>query len=173
MKSSVTVFLVGLVSISALVLATSLRAEPTQPNPVQPSPVAVGTISGTILTADGKPAANAMVRLINPPARASGQGNVEPKTADPSGQAKGNKAAKGDKAGKLAKKAPAVAETTTDAEGRFSLSNIPVGDYVLVAGIKGQGRGMQKITVSASENASVEIQMKAPKQQGAKPGKGL
>jgi uncharacterized GH25 family protein len=133
------------------------------------APVASGTgsVKGKVVGADGKPVANAPVRLMHREAKA------EAKTAAPAGNAtephKGHKAqgatavpSKGEKASAKAEKA---AETTTDANGMFAFDHVAAGKYVAVSRIKGVGAGREQVTVNDAQ-ASVTIKLKAPGEKG-------
>lgn len=50
-----------------------------------------------------------------------------------------------------------VAETTTDANGKFTFSNVPVGMYVVVSGERGAGMGRARVEVVAGKTVSVEV----------------
>jgi hypothetical protein len=134
------------------------------------APVASGTgsVKGKVVGADGKPVANAPVRLMHREAKA------EAKTPTPAGNAtephKGHKAqgatavpSKGEKAGAKAEKA--AGETTTDANGMFTFDHVASGKYVAVSRIKGVGAGREQVTVSDAQ-ASVTIKLKAPGEKG-------
>src|SRR5438093_898760 len=119
-----------------------------------------GSVTGTVMK-DGKPVANACVGLIAAPVKAKGKGltkhaATQPAAAD--GQSKHGKH-------------EIVGNTTTNSDGKFTLENIPAGEYVVVAGEKGQGRGKVRVTVSEGESASVSIDLQAPKEKVKKPNK--
>jgi hypothetical protein len=61
--------------------------------------------------------------------------------------------------GKHAKRTP-VAEGTTDAKGAFTLSNVPAGNYIVMATLKGVGRGHATADLT-STTVSVSISLKA------------
>ena len=87
-----------------------------------------GSVSGTVLDKDGKPAAGVHVRLFHPfekGQRAPGQAKkdkAETNVADPSesGSEKPGKGDKGDKGDKPMRDKP-VATATTDSNGAFSM----------------------------------------------------
>ncbi len=121
---------------------------------------ATGTVSGTVVDKDGKAVANASVGVF---------------TADMQHKHKAEKqaeAAEGDKdkahhAGKeKGDKPKAVAEGVTDSEGKFTIKDVPAGDYVVRVNVKGQGRAVQKVTVKAGDTATADLklgEMKKPK----------
>ena len=111
-----------------------------------------GSIKGTVLAADGKAAASVEVKLFKVSSEAGHSGH----------KAKG--AAKldtGTKAGKgKGEKHQAVQTTTTDEKGEFSFTGVEVGEYNVVAGGKGVGRGHTKVSVAANGTANVSITLK-------------
>ena len=134
-----------------------------------PAANSAGSIKGKVIGADGKPVANAPVRLMHREAKA------DAKTPAPAGNAtephKGRKAAqgatavpsKGEKTSAKAEKA--AAETTTDANGEFTFDHVAAGKYVAVSRIKGVGAGREQVTVNDAQ-ASVTIKIKAAGEKG-------
>ena len=123
---------------------------------------AVGTITGTVVDQDKKPAGNVTVNLWPAqPKKAAG-----PKTAigDRTLGKKGNgeKPAKGDKP-------VAVATATTAGDGTFTMPNVPVGQYMIDAGSRkdATGYGKSNVTVAEGANATVTITMAPPKPKKA------
>lgn len=118
------------------------RAEPS----TQPANDTKGAISGTV-TNDGKPLANAAVRLMQP--------NNPANTSDTD---KNDKAAR-----KAARKAGhgkrvLVAETTTDDKGNFSFNDVPTGQYVVVVRDRETNMaGSTAVTVADHQSAAVSI----------------
>ena len=104
-----------------------------------------GNISGVVMM-DGKPLANARVGLMDIAEIKSKAGKRE-KGADRAN------------AGQKAQRPQPVATTMTDADGKFALTDVKVGQYVVMAGVKGEGRGRARATIAAGENATVEIQV--------------
>jgi hypothetical protein len=113
---------------------------------------AAGTVSGVVMK-DGKPVANARVGLIpvaskaeRKAARKGGGGeNAGPSTQPADGSDKGPR-----------RREPA-AKTQTDADGKFSLDGLKPGDYMVVAGVKGEARGRKRISVAANQDTAVQI----------------
>ena len=114
----------------------------------EPAPAAnTGTITGVVRGQDGKPAANAAVKLSE---NAKGFRPDQPnKTAE--------KPAKGEK-----KKAKALS-ATTDADGRFKIDNVPPGQYKVTGSITGTSRGTTNVAIKAGETTDVAISMHASK----------
>lgn len=133
--------------------APSTRGEVTT-QPSSETHATVGSLTGTVMK-DGKPLANARVGLID--------------VADlPS---KGGKRAKGqdntDAKEKRQRPTP-TATAMTDSEGKFTLNDVKAGDYMVMAMVRGEGRGRAHARIVAGETASVEIQVT----QGAGGGGG-
>jgi protocatechuate 3,4-dioxygenase beta subunit len=111
---------------------------------------ATGTVSGTVVDKDGKPVANASVGVF---------------TADMAHKHQADKKAEGaetdkNKAGKeKGEKAKPVAEATTDSEGKYTIKDVPAGDYVVRVNVKGQGRAVQKVTVKAGESTTADLKL--------------
>jgi hypothetical protein len=130
---------------------------------------AAGTVSGVVLK-DGKPLANARVGIMPIPSKAERKANRK-------GGGGGDNAAPAtqpaDNAGKGAGRREPVAKTQTDADGKFSLDGLKPGEYVVVAGVKGEGRGRKRISVAANQDTAVQIDVQAtdPNQAGADQGK--
>ena len=137
--------------------------------PAADAQAAVGSISGMV-TKDGKPVVNARITLVdqseNPKAKgAKGavQGNDTP-AQKPAKQKPG----KQDPAGK--KQRVPSATTMTDGEGHFVLDVKP-GTYMVVAQVKGEGRGRAPVTVTAGQTASVDLKITAAGTRPDKPAK--
>ena len=108
-----------------------------------------GTISGTVTGADGKAVAGAEVGVYH----LMGKG----KKAEP--KAEGTKE----------KPVPVVPSVKSDDKGEFTLSDVPVGEYTVVARLKGQGNGRENVTVKAGETAKVDIKLKGSNKTAEKP----
>jgi len=125
-----------------------------------------GTVTGTVLDKEGHPAAGLQVRLFHPfergQRRGAGAGKVEKQNADPgAGAATGDKhgkAGKGEKGGKGDRPQP-VATTSTDKDGKFTMSDVPVGKYVVMTMIKGVGGARQEVEVTAGSESKVELKI--------------
>lgn len=96
-----------------------------------------GKITGSVVDKDGKAVASAKIRLMTPK---SGGAVATPKA---------------DKAGPK----PAIAETTSDSEGKFKLDDVAPGNYTIAANLKGVGMAKQDIEVKAGETATVELKI--------------
>jgi hypothetical protein len=93
------------------------------------------TVSGTV-TKDGKPLPDARVALFVKHAHV--------KTV--------KKHDRGD----------AIATATADENGKFTLTDVPAGDYVVIAGLKGDGRGHERVTVTSGQSMTVEVPVSVP-----------
>jgi hypothetical protein len=128
------------------------------------------TISGTV-TKDGKPLPNARVALFvarahvktgKNGAAASATADNNAATTQPTADAGKKKHDRGD----------ATATATADEDGKFTLTDVPAGDYVVVAGLKGDGRGHERVSVTTGGSTSVEIPVSVPGEK-TKGGKKL
>ena len=129
-----------------------------------------GTVSGTVLDKDGNAAPGVQVRLMHPFERGQRKGGdggasaAEPKNADPAAPAEG-------KPGKGARKSDRpkpVATTSTDKDGKFTLADVPVGKYVVMAMAKGVGGAREEVEVTAGGDAKVELKLQERPAKGAK-----
>ena len=126
--------------------------------------VAKGSVKGKVVKSDGTPAAGAEVRLmVRPERRGKGAGKAEaqPKAAQDEGK-------QGRRARGPAREA--VAQGTADANGVFQLSDVPEGNYVVVARLKGAGNARQNVSVSGTTAADVTLTLKE-RPGGKKAGK--
>jgi hypothetical protein len=120
--------------------APAKTAEPAKP---ADAAKATGTVSGTVLGTDGKAAAAGVkIRLLTPE-------NAKPRKQADAAAAKPGKV-------------PAVAETEVGADGAFTLADVPAGEYVVIARLKGEGNARQPVTVAAGETVKVSLTLKAP-----------
>jgi hypothetical protein len=120
-----------------------------------------GTVKGKVVKADGTPVADATVQLMARPA--GGKAAAEPKAqtpADPSAKP----------AAKERVKPESVAQTTTNAQGEFTLSDVADGQYAVVARLKKDGTARERVTVHAGETATVKLTLKARGEGTAKTG---
>lgn len=137
-----------------------------------------GGVSGKVLDKDGNPAAGVNVRLFHPFARGERPGGAgkpdakpEPKSqtplaADDAAAPKPQQPAKGEK-GPRGERPQPVASAVTNADGAFTLADVPAGKYVLLANIRGQGNARQPVEIKAGETATVELKLK-PREAGAR-----
>ena len=128
--------------------------------------VAKGSVKGKVVKADGTPAAGAELRLMARPERgakraARDEGNPQ------AAQAEGKKGARARGPAR-----EAVAQGTADANGVFTLSDVPEGNYVIAARLKGAGNARQPVSVSGTSAADVTLTLKerAPGAKAGKPG---
>lgn len=126
-----------LIGIACFLIASIARAEPT--TAAATAVGGSGTISGVVMH-DGKPLAQATVRLMK------------------SNRTKGK--ARKQAAGKAGRR-ESVSQTATDEMGQFTLADVPPGEYVVIAGIRGQGMGRTTITVGEGQTARVQVQVQS------------
>lgn len=137
--------------------ASQAESPATQPAANSGDSAAVGNITGTVMK-DGKPVAGAQVGLIDGAQIKARVGKgAKNKGAD-------NNAANAAPAQR--QRPTPVTTTTTDSEGKFTLNDVKVGEYMIVAMVKGEGRGRARASVSAGQTATVEVQM-IPRAAGA------
>ena len=139
-----------IISLGALAIALSLfasssaiRAEDA-PAPA-PAPVAKGSVSGKVVDSTGAAVKGATVGIINP--------------ADmPAKPAKGaNPAAAGDKPARTSPMDKSVVPTVTTADdGTYKLADVPAGKYIVLANLKGTGRGNVKVEVIAGQDTKAD-----------------
>ena len=110
-----------------------------------------GTVKGKVIGKDGAGVAGAQVRLMNPPeGKGKNKKGEQPAAADEG---------KGDK-GKGKRDANLVARTTSEADGSFTLADVPAGDYLLTARVRGENlQARQKVSVKADETLTVELKL--------------
>ena len=125
----------------ALVSRTSLKAEDTAPAADK------GIISVTVVDDKGAAVAGADVKVMVAPPMA--HKDHKPAT-------KAEKPAKGEKKAEV----KPVAEGTTDAEGKLTLKDIPVGEYLVMAK-SATGMGREHAKVEAGKTAEVKVIIKA------------
>ena len=108
-------------------------------------PKAMGKITGTITGSDGKPAAGAPVKLYNAKVEQSTWGRSWITLADPAPQRPG---------------ANAVVETTTDANGAYTLANVPPGTYRLIGGVAFKEMAFANVTLRAGQSLTLNLTLK-------------
>jgi hypothetical protein len=149
--------------VVALALTLSLSSAIRAKDAASPAS-GTGGVSGTVLDVDGKPAASAMVRLVKPfeRGRAQATSKAAKQAARAERQARRLAEEKPDKPAKAPKgdRPKPVATATTDADGKFTMADVPAGEYMVIAGIRGQGMARHAVTIKAGETASVELKLK-------------
>jgi protocatechuate 3,4-dioxygenase beta subunit len=145
-------FATPVVAFALLFTLTNLRA-----SAADTATTDKGTISGTVVDKDGKPVADAHVRLFHPMEHAKKKNKDNAENQAALGNHKAREFAKGDKKGRPTP----VAETTTDNDGKFTLSDVEPGDYTIVANLKGSGTAHQKVTVEAGKTETVSLTLAA------------
>ena len=112
-----------------------------------------GKVSGVVKDADGKPAAGVQIKIMNK------MDHAEHKAAKQAEEGKKDKA----------DKPQPVGSAVTDSDGKFSLSDIPAGKYMIGAKMKKGGQAKQEIEVKSGEETKVELTLGPAKNAEAKP----
>src|SRR5687767_15370874 len=135
----------------------------------------VGSVSGTVLDKDGNAAPGVTVRLMHPFERgqrgkADGAApKPEQNNADPAAPAAGQgKPGKGDKGARKTDRPKPVATTSTDKDGKFTIADVPVGKYVVIAMVRGGGAARAEVEVTAGGDAKAELKLKERPAKGEK-----
>jgi hypothetical protein len=131
---------------SALLALTVLGwlALPAAPLAAQPQ---TGAIQGQVNDASGKPVPNLALRLQRFPQRDL-QRNDAGQTPGPATLQDG--------------RMQTVATATTDANGKFSMTNLKPGDYVLVGGNKSIGFVYHDVTVQPGQTTTIQVALIKP-----------
>jgi hypothetical protein len=144
-----------------IAIPTSRGDDTATTQPSADTQSAVGNITGVVMK-DGKPLANARVGLVDA-AQAKGKAGKRNKVADATATPE-----------KRQRPTP-TATAMTDSEGKFTLNDVKVGDYMVMAMAKGEGRGRARASIAAGQTANVEVQITKPagggKNGGGKAGK--
>jgi hypothetical protein len=121
-----------------------------------------GSVSGTVLDKDGNAAPGVQVRLMHPFERGQRKGDgaakAQPQNADPATDGAA-KPGKGNKAARKSDRPKPVATTSTDKDGKFTMADVPVGKYVVMAMVKGVGGARGEVEVTAGSQATVELKL--------------
>jgi hypothetical protein len=119
------------------------------------------TVNVTVVDKDGKGVEGARVRLM------AVEKKTEAAAAEPKAAEDGNG---GGSTAKKPKPKP-VAEGQTDKDGKVALANVPDGDYVANANVKGGGTGKEAVKVEGGKDVSISITLKEkkPKSEPAAP----
>ena len=138
--------------------------------PVAADEAKKGTITGTVLDKEGKPVSGAMVGVMKPgQGRPGGRGGnnggnngaVNQATEDP-------KPAPAPEPGRGNRQRPEpLFKATTDADGKFSIKDVPAGEYMVVARVEGKGMARERVTVKGDEAATVSLKLADRPARGA------
>ena len=110
-----------------------------------------GSLSGTVLGADGKPAVGLALRLeFDTPAEAGTPGGVRSKGKISIGDSGARELQ-----GKPNPRTKIIGRATADQSGHFLFSNIDEGTYRLVAGTRSQGMIYQDVEIKANEETKM------------------
>ena len=147
--------------LGLFVVPTTRGDATTQPS--SDTQAATGSVTGTVMM-DGKPVANARVGLIDASQMKAhnGKRNKNQTGADATqtgGQTQDQTQTQPQAQGQKRERPTPTATAMTDSDGKFTMSDVKVGEYVVMAAEKGQGRGRMRISVASGETATVEIQL--------------
>jgi len=132
LKSSAGRLVLGLAVVMAMAFASAARAADT------------GGVDGKVMGKDGAGVSGAKVRLMKASdVPAHGKKKEAPAAAPAAGE-----------------KPKPVAEAESGSDGTFSMKDVPAGDYVVLAALKGQGAARADVSVKAGETAKVELTLK-------------
>jgi hypothetical protein len=115
----------------------------------------VGKITGVVLK-DGKPLASVRVGIFAAKQKLGKKGRAPDADAAPATQPSDSNRAVPERP-----RRQILAETQTDSDGKFTLGGLKPGNYVVLAGGHGQGRGHQRVSVAAGQESAVEINVEA------------
>ncbi|HEV8291384.1 MAG TPA: carboxypeptidase-like regulatory domain-containing protein [Tepidisphaeraceae bacterium] len=139
-----------------------------------------GSISGTVLDKDGKPVSGAMIGVIKPQGRQGGGNGARPNRGGNNGANNGAvKQATEDpkpappEPGRGNRQRPEpLFKATTDADGKFTIKDVPAGEYAVMARVEGKGMARERVTVKADETATVSLKLQDRPARGGGAGAG-
>ena len=137
------------------IAAAGARAEeaPASEKPAVTKSEGTGTINGELLDKDGKAVAGAKIVL----AKAMGRDQKrQRKEASPDAAASKPEPT----TGKARPRPERVTTATTDDDGKFTLNEVPAGEYTVRAQVKGGGTAVARVTVTAGKAADVAMTLK-------------
>ena len=131
--------------------------------PVAADEAKKGTISGTVVDKEGKPVSGAMVGVMKPgqgQGRPGGRGGAGGNNNGAVNQAEDPKPAPAPEPGRGNRQRPEpLFKATTDADGKFSIKDVPAGEYVVAARVEGKGMARERVTVKGDDTATVSLKL--------------
>jgi len=118
---------------------------------------AKGTVSGTVVDKDGKPVTGARVAVIDAAKAREMIGRRGKAGATTQEASKGRRERREGRRGEMA---GAAAHGTTDAQGKFTLGDIPAGEYLVIGFERGKGIAHARVAVKPGGTESVSLTMK-------------
>ena len=187
MRSILRKFVIPAVVAAGMVGFSTIPFARAEDKPAAGAEAKKGTISGTVLDKDGKPVSGAMVGVIKPgqgrpgggaagggganrPNRGGGanggnngaanQATEDPKPAQPE-PGRGNR-----------QRPEPLFKATTDADGKFTIKDVPAGEYAVMARVEGKGMARERVTVKGDDTATVSLKLQDRPARGGGAGAG-
>lgn len=128
------------------------------------------TVSGKVVDEQGAVVANVRVAVMPMPNRDAAPAPKAAQDQKPDKKPGKKPDAPGGGPGDRPRPQP-IAETETDADGKFSMTGIPAGTYMVVAGGRGVGVGRQRVELAEGQTLEVELKLmpRPPRQPGGEP----
>jgi len=129
-----------------------------------------GTITGTVVDKEGKPVSGAMVGVLKPQGRQGGGGANRPNRGGNGAvnQAEDPKPAPAPEPGRGNRQRPEpLFKATTDADGKFTIKDVPAGDYAVMARVEGKGMARERVTVKGDDSVTVSLKLADRPARGA------
>ena len=166
---------------AGLVGFTTIPVARAEDKPAAGAEVKKGTITGTVLDKDGKAVSGAEVGVFKPMARggaggpggggnrpnrgggngAANQAAEDPKPAPPADGGRGNR-----------QRPEALFKATTDADGKFTIKDVPVGEYAVRTRVEGKGIAFERVTVKPDDSVTVSLKLQDRPNRGGGAGAG-
>jgi hypothetical protein len=167
-----TLVIPAVVAAGMVGFATIPFARAADDKPAAADEAKKGTISGTVVDKEGKPVSGAMVGVIKPgQGRPGGRGGAnvgngangaakqaveDPKPAPAPEPGRGNR-----------QRPEPLFKATTDADGKFTIKDVPAGEYAVMARVEGKGMARERVTVKGDDTATVSLKLADRPARGA------
>lgn len=115
----------------------------------------MGTVKGKVVLADGSAVDGAKLKLISPKAKPE-----KPAANERNGNAANDRNNRGQRSNTSRSNEPEpTAEATADADGMFSMSDVPPGQYTLVVTTNGQGGMRLPVKLKAGDTFETTVKL--------------